>query len=125
MIPLRITEDKAFCLPLDEVKMILRDYQILAVNTLWNAITNEPTALCVMPCGTGKTEVMIALIQKSLAVKPDIKIIVLLNRVALTIQTEHRFLKAISEDKVGAFCASMKRAKAIKPITTATIQSIS
>ena len=124
MIPLRITEDKAFCLPLDEVKMILRDYQILAVNTLWNAITNEPTALCVMPCGTGKTEVMIALIQKSLAVKPDIKIIVLLNRVALTIQTEHRFLKAISEDKVGAFCASMKRAKAIKPITTATIQSI-
>lgn len=99
----------------------LRDYQLEAVEALWNALYTGDSALCVMPTGVGKTEVMIELLRKSVDKKPDIKAAILVNKIGLVEQTARRFSKHLP---TGVFCGSLKRRELTESITVASIQSI-
>lgn len=104
--------------------IILRDYQLEAVTRLWAELYVRDTALCVLPTGGGKTEIMIELLRKSLEAKPDVKIVVLLNRLTLVDQTHKRFSRALNSQNIGIYCGSRDSKSTSNSITIASIQSI-
>lgn len=108
---------------LKKEKMKLRDYQIEATDALWSDLFSESTALCVLPTGTGKGEIIIELIRRSMN-KRDIKIIVLVNKVKLLEQTVRRLSMALGEQSVGAYCGSLAQYDTDRSVTVASIQSI-
>lgn len=104
--------------------MKLRDYQEEAVEKMWAELFKESSALCVLPCGGGKTEVMIALIKKCIEKFPSIKIVTLVNKVMLLEQTYRRFGNALGFENIGMFCGSESKYQINNQNTVATIQSI-
>ena len=103
--------------------MELRDYQANALSKIWLDLLKYKSALCVMATGAGKSVVMNALIERSVRLKPDIKILVLFNKVDLLEQLSDR-LKAVVSD-VGNYCAGIGEKSVDKTVTFASIQSIS
>ena len=101
--------------------LILRDYQQDAIDAIWNEILRQQTALCVMSTGLGKTEVLIGLIKKSLALKSDLKVVFLVNKLNLLGQTERRIVENLG-DIVGMFYGKEKNLQ--KNVTVASIQSL-
>jgi superfamily II DNA or RNA helicase len=106
------------------VKKQLRDYQFELVDSVWSEIMNSQTALAVLPTGTGKTQCISELVRKSMSVKDDIKIIMLMGRIDLVKQTEKVMHHEIGEKSVGVFCGSMNRREIFRPLTLGSIQSI-
>lgn len=100
--------------------MILRDYQIKAVDAIWGAIKSGPSALMVAACGSGKTEIMMATLKKAIALKPDLKVVVLVQKLNLLDQTERRFKKEFTS--VSKYCGEEKDLSG--QIVLASIQSI-
>lgn len=100
----------------------LRDYQIDAINSIKSAISKKSRALVVAPTGAGKTAVFVKLCDWASGKKPDIKILVLVNRIALVEQTEEKFKK--EGQSVGVFCGTIGRRELDKTVTVAMIQSI-
>lgn len=96
----------------------LRPYQLAAVNTLWNALKSKNSALCVASCGSGKTEIMIELCTRAVKVKPDVRILIVINKVGLVKQTADRMFPLAS-----VYCSSLN-SREISPITVASVQSI-
>lgn len=101
--------------------MKLRDYQEDLVNDVWSKLFNKNRLLVVSPTGSGKTECFIALCDRAIKNKPDIKILILLNKVMLVEQTARRMSKIIPN--IGIFCGSLNE-KNIQSVTVASIQSI-
>lgn len=101
----------------------LRDYQKEAVDHVWSDLFHGSTALCVLPTGTGKTEIIIELVRGSMN-KKDIKILVLVNKVKLLEQTVRRFARALGESSVGSYCGSLSQYDTDRTVTVASIQSI-
>jgi DNA repair protein RadD len=105
--------------------MKLRDYQVEAVEALWQELWRSPTALMVLPTGTGKTEVLQGLVQKALSAKPDFKACFLVNRKELLRQTANRFSRNLGAHLVQAFrLMDIGSSKHQAPVLVATIQSI-
>ena len=102
--------------------MDLRDYQKEALETLWGALMHSNSGLCVMPCGCGKTEVMISVVKRALERMPEFKCAVILNKISLVEQTERRFKKVV--DSVGVYCGSLNRLELGRSVTVASIQSV-
>lgn len=102
--------------------MILRDYQQEAVNKLWARLFESGSVLCALPTGSGKTEVMQALLKKCIDKKPDIKIVVIAQKINLIEQTARRFRKNF--DSVSIYCGSIDKDLS-GTIVIASIQSIS
>jgi len=102
--------------------MILRDYQIDCVKAMWAGLFESSSVLSVLPTGAGKTECTIALIQKSIEKKPDLKVMVLVQKINLLEQTERRFKKVF--DSVGVYCGSLNRKELDESIIVSTIQSV-
>lgn len=88
-------------------KTVLRDYQQECLDKTWDELFNSQRILNVLPCGAGKTVIFEHLILKTVQLKPDIKIVVLFNRVDLLNQIYERVSKTINN--VGIYCASLKR----------------
>lgn len=104
--------------------MVLREYQQEAVDALWNELFYERSALCVLPTGCGKTEIFIELMKRSILKKPDIKIVVLVNKITLLDQTQRRLARALGLEQIGVYCGSKSKYSVDATITVATIQSI-
>lgn len=79
--------------------------------------------LTVMPMGTGKTECFIELCKRAIEKKPDVRILILLNKVMLVDQTVRRLAGHLSERTIGVYCGTLNR-KELHPITVASIQSV-
>jgi len=101
--------------------MILRAYQQQAVEKLWSRLYETGSVLCAMSTGSGKTEVMQALLQKCFAKKPDLKVVVIAQKINLIEQTARRFRKNF--DSVSIYCGSIEKDLS-GSIVIASIQSI-
>jgi len=88
---------------------------------LWNQLYKEQTALCVLSTGTGKTEIFIEFLKKALTLKPELRAIILVNKINLLTQTARRIGTELTGNRVGVFYGKEKE---LSPITVACIQSI-
>ncbi len=104
--------------------MKLRDYQEEAISQIWKEINEKRTALCVLPTGSGKSILIAELIKKSMSVKPDIKVLVLFNKVTLLAQLAERFKNILGEETVGIYCGSMDEKDSSRTVTVGSIQSV-
>lgn len=100
-------------------KLTLRPYQQKAVDTIWEVLKKKNNALCVGPCGMGKTEIFIEMCKKAVSVKSDVRIMILLNKVKLVEQTHKRLSKHL---KCSVYCGSLDQ-KDHSNIIVASIQS--
>jgi len=104
--------------------MELRDYQKEALKFIWADLFKEKKSLCVLPTGTGKTELFIKLVEDYLEAFPGKRALIMLNKIKLLKQTEKRFAPIFGKDRIGIFCGSVGVHETAKPITIASIQSI-
>lgn len=95
----------------------LRDYQEQAVDELWEGIATKARQLCVLPTGTGKTEIIKELVRKCVGIKR--RCLILVNRHTLADQFVNRFL----EFNPAVFCAALKRKEKTGDLIIASIQS--
>lgn len=103
--------------------MNLRDYQVEAVQTLWNGLFQDEPLLCTISTGGGKTRIATALLDRLIRVT-ETRVMFLVQRINLVEQTEKAFVEFLPKEKVGAYCASLNR-KETNQIVISTIQSIS
>lgn len=104
--------------------MLLRPYQVEAVETIWNEFRTQNDALLVLPTGAGKTAIFLALCDKALRVKPDIRIVILLNKVKLVDQTMRRASEMLPVNELGEVCGTRGNYDISKPVTVGSIQSL-
>lgn len=97
----------------------LRDYQLEAVNTIWSRMFTKDHILVQAPTGIGKTITFVELCRRSIEKKPDVRILVTMNKVRLVEQTAKQF-----GDVAGVYCGSLKQRDKSKPVTVASIQSV-
>ena len=104
----------------------LRPYQIEAIDAIWSEFTvkNKKTALCVASTGSGKGHIIAGLCFKAIEAKPDIKILILFNKIELLSDLAERFRSLLGDSKVGIYCASYGQKDLSKTVTVASIQSL-
>src|SRR5574343_1341643 len=100
--------------------MEFRDYQGAAIDSLLEEIESKSTALCVAPTGSGKTEIMIGLLQQYFKINQQASVVTLIKRINLVEQTSIRFNEAGLASSV--YCGSLG-SKALSQITVASIDS--
>lgn len=106
------------------MSVLLRPYQLEAVEAVWTALLLRNRALCVMPTGAGKTECFIKIVEEELQENPSSRICVVMGRVDLVKQTAVRFMKALKTIDIGIYCAQLKQKNLRQKITIASVQSI-
>ncbi len=104
--------------------VVLRPYQEEALEAIWTEIFKTDSALCVLPTGSGKTEIMMALLKRALEVDPTFRATVTMGRVDLVTQTESRFKRMLDARKVGVWCGTLQRRERNSQILIASIQSV-
>jgi DNA repair protein RadD len=102
----------------------LRNYQVDALSSIYSDLIAGNTALCVLPTGSGKSLIMAELCKKIIIQKPDIKIIILCQRIQLVGQTASFFSEYLGKEKVGVYCATAGEYTLYRNVTVASIQSI-
>jgi superfamily II DNA or RNA helicase len=103
------------------MELALRKYQSECVDAIWAEIKINKSALVSLPCGCGKTQIIIGLIKKSLDLYPQFKCAFIVNQKNLLEQTTKRTQNYLG-DIVGRFFGKQKTLA--YPVTVATIQSI-
>jgi len=101
----------------------LRPYQTEAILEIEKHFEKNGSSLLVMAVGTGKTEVAVGFVKKSLEENPNFRAIFLVNKLQLVDQTCARFKKYLG-DIVDVYCSSRNSWSTSKPLTVASIQSI-
>jgi DNA repair protein RadD len=106
--------------------VILRDYQLAAVDAAANWATARPSdhGVIVLPTGAGKTAVMSGLVQRVREADSSARLLILAHRKELlqqSIQTAWRMMPA---SDVGIYAASLRRKDRKSPLTVASIQSL-
>lgn len=102
----------------------LRPYQEDALEKIWSDLFKKRTVLAVLPCGSGKTELFMELLNRAIKLKPSFKAVVLLRKINLLEQTERRLKKFFPEIKIGVYSGTKQRKELDSQITVSTIQSI-
>jgi DNA repair protein RadD len=102
----------------------LREYQQDAVLSIIHELESESTALLVAATGLGKTRIFIAFIERILECNPDLKIMIIVNKVNLLQQTIRSIKELLPNVDVRAYCASTNQKDLSATITVATIQSV-
>lgn len=106
------------------MSVILRPYQLDAIDAVWSELHNSSTALCVAPTGSGKTETFMAFIDKAIKSKADFKCVVLLNKITLLDQTFKRMSKYFKDTKISIYSGSKNLKDSSGQIIISTIQSV-
>ena len=101
--------------------MKLRPYQQQLVDAVWSKLFEKNRLLVVAPPGAGKTQAFMAICQRAIESKPDINILIILNKVMLVEQTQRRISKVIPN--TGVYCGSLNK-KDISNVTVASVQSV-
>lgn len=102
----------------------LRPYQQECLAAIWNEILVSQTALVALSTGAGKSVIIYELLRKSIRAKPEIKCLVLFNRVTLLSQLAKRFKDALGENEVGIYCGSEESWDLSRRVTVGSIQSL-
>lgn len=102
----------------------LRPYQSELVEAVYTELFSSPTVLAQLPTGGGKTLCFSFLIKKAMEAKPDIRIAVVMGRIDLVTQTERAIAQVIERKHIGVYCGSIGRKEITRPITVASIQSL-
>lgn len=102
-----------------------RPYQLEFVEAIWQEIFTSDTALGVLPTGGGKTVCIGTLMDRCLRAKHNMRIGMVMGRVDLVAQTELALAKVIPRNVLGVYCGTLSRKELSKPVTIASIQSIS
>jgi DNA repair protein RadD len=103
----------------------LRDYQEQAIRAIWSELSLSQKALCVMSTGSGKSIVIAGLVKKAIEAKPDIKILILFNKITLLEQLADKFKELLGFDQVGIYCSTSGEWDLSKQVTVGSIQSMS
>lgn len=101
--------------------MNLRDYQINAVDAVWERLHSHNTALCIASTGAGKSEIFIEIIKRAIEIKPSLKFVILVQKISLARQTAKRLKKVVNS--VTVYSSSIGR-NLDGSVIVATIQSI-
>lgn len=99
----------------------LRPYQIEAVEAVWKNMFIEQFTLFVGATGSGKTNILIALINKAMELMPEIKICFVVNKLRLLDQTKRRIRSALG-DIVSVYSGKDKDLS--KQVIVGSIQSL-
>ncbi len=104
---------------------VARPYQLECIEALWGELFQLSTALCQLPTGAGKTFIISHFMTKAMEKMPGIRIAMMMGRVQLVEQTERALAEVIPRRQIGVFCGSLNRREISRPITVASVQSIS
>lgn len=104
--------------------MKLRDYQLECIDATWDELYRGETALVQAPTGSGKTLTFSHLIKKCLEQHAGMRVVILMGRVDLVLQTEAAIARVVERRHVGAYCGSLNRREINRPVTVASIHSV-
>lgn len=107
--------------------MVLRDYQIRTLDTVWEAMQYKLSVLMVAPCSAGKTILFSKLIQRLLRENPSFRALILVDREILVQQSADKLRKVAPELalSIGIVCTSVSANKDTdKPVTVASRQTL-
>lgn len=106
--------------------MILRDYQIRAVDAVFDYFNagHSGHPLIVMPTGTGKSLVIAALIQRILADYPTTRVLMVSHVKELIEQNLDKLLRVWPDAPVGVYSAGLNQRHTDAPILFCGIQSV-
>ena len=107
--------------------LILRNYQVSALENIWKALQMEQSVLLEAACSSGKTLLFSKIIQRLLTENPSFRVLVLMDREVLVRQTQEKIIKVAPELvlDIGIICASVSDEKVLhKRITIASRQSL-
>lgn len=103
------------------MSVVLRNYQLEAVEAITLDIKSRVNPLCVLTMGAGKTEIMIETIKRYLDYSEK-NVVVLLNKVSLLEQTIKRIKDSLGG--VSVYCGSLNAKSMSERVTIATVQSV-
>ena len=101
----------------------LRDYQSEAVQKALVRFHVANNALLVMPTGCGKSAIMLELVRQALSMRPDIRAMILVNRVQLVGQIAKDASTFLAEDQIGVYCAAIEKDLS-KRLIVGSVQSL-
>lgn len=101
-----------------------RPYQQQCIETIWRNFHHKNDQLIVLPTASGKTIIFTMLLEKCLAVYPQLKAQVLVNQVKLVTQTQEKLHLALEENHVSLFCGSLGEYDNTAAVTVGSIQSV-
>lgn len=107
--------------------MELRDYQIRTLDTVWETMQRQLSALIVAPCSAGKTILFSKLIQRLLRENPGFRALILVDREVLVTQAADKLRRVAPELalSIGIVCASADKTKTLdQPVTIASRQTL-
>jgi DNA repair protein RadD len=105
--------------------MMLRDYQIDAIDQIYEWMAENPGNPCVvLPTGAGKSHIIAAFCQKTLTHFPDTVILMLTHVKELIEQNAEKLLAHWPEAPLGIYSASVGKKQIGERITFAGIQSV-
>lgn len=103
-----------------------RDYQSAAVDAMWSALRQrrESKPLAVLPTGAGKSVVLAEFGRRVAEGWSAARILVATHKRELVEQDAEKLTAMLGADRVGVYCAGLKRHDVGRPVTVASIQSI-
>jgi len=99
---------------------MLRDYQIKAVDAIWENLNRHVVAS--LPTGSGKSHIIAEICRRALAYEGT-HILIIAHVRELLEQNAAKIQAAIPDAPVGIYCAGLKQ-RQLKPITVASVQSL-
>lgn len=100
----------------------LRDYQTDCINAIFERFKTHRHALCVLPCGAGKTIIFSQLMEIVLKQRPNFRAIILVKDVKLIKQTVDKFT---DKSLVSVTCASLgQKELGTTPFLVGTVQTL-
>lgn len=106
------------------MKFNLRWYQTKAFETVFECFRAKKTCLLKLPTGAGKTVIAGSVLVRAFEMKPEARILVLLNKIELLDQTA-KFLRKVLPVSVSEVCGSIGRNDYSGSVVVASIQTIS
>lgn len=107
------------------MKHALYDFQLECIESLWEELTLNNTALAVLPTGAGKTATILGFCEKAFSFSPEIRGVFIVNRVKLAMQTFKVAQFDLGAKNVGLCCSTLGRRDTKGRLTVATIDTIS
>ncbi len=100
---------------------MLRDYQIMAFNAIWDNLDKH--VLASLPTASGKSHIIAELCKQALQVAPGTRVLVIAHVKELLEQNSAKIRLHWPDAPLALYCAGLK-CKEVGPITVASIQSI-
>lgn len=105
--------------------MILRDFQVEAIEAVWQELMIQDTALVVLPTGSGKTFTILGFCEKAFNEHETLRGVFLVNRVKLAAQTFEVAKGFLKKHVVSLCCSTLNSTDTSGQLVVATIDTIS